>query len=133
MRAKNKARLAAIRLMLAEIKKIEVDERIEVSDDRVISILDKMMKQRRESIRQYESGNRQDLADVEQAEIEVIMEFMPSALDESEITKMIEEAINEIGAVSIKEMGAVMNIVRPKVMGRSDMGMVSGLVKSRLS
>ena len=91
------------------------------------------MKQRRESIRQYESGNRQDLADVEQAEIEVIMEFMPSALDESEITKMIEEAINEIGAVSIKEMGAVMNIVRPKVMGRSDMGMVSGLVKSRLS
>tara|TARA_R110000824_G_scaffold336_11_gene2408 strand:- start:66539 stop:66991 length:453 start_codon:yes stop_codon:yes gene_type:complete len=133
MRAKNKARLSAIRLMLAEVKKIEVDERIELEDDRVLSILDKMMKQRRESIRQYEAGKRQDLADVEQAEIDVILEFMPSALSEDEITSIIDEAITECGATSIKEMGAVMNLVRPKVMGRSDMGMVSGLVKSKLA
>lgn len=133
MRAKDKARLSAVRLMLAEVKKIEVDERLELEDDRVISILDKMMKQRRESIRQYEAGKRQDLADVEQAEIEVILEFMPSALNENEINSIVDDAISECGAASIKDMGAVMNIVRPKVMGRSDMGMVSGLVKSKLS
>ena len=92
-----------------------------------------MLKQRRDSIKQYESGNRQDLADVEQAEIDVIQEFMPAALTDVEITKIIEEAIQESGAASMKEMGAVMNIVRPKVMGRADMGQVSGLVKSKLS
>lgn len=133
MRAKDKARLSAIRLMLAEIKKIEVDERIELENDRILSILDKMLKQRRESIKQYEAGDRQDLADVEQAEIDVIQEFLPAALTEEEIANIVDGAIQESGAVSMKEMGAVMNIVRPKVMGRSDMGQVSGLVKSKLS
>jgi uncharacterized protein YqeY len=133
MRAKDKARLSAIRLMLAELKRVEIDERIELEDDRILGILDKMLKQRRDSIKQYESGNRQDLADVEQAEIDVIQEFMPAALTDEEITSIIEDAIQESGAASMKEMGAVMNIVRPKVMGRADMGQVSGLVKSKLS
>ncbi|MDG2090556.1 MAG: GatB/YqeY domain-containing protein [Gammaproteobacteria bacterium] len=132
MRAKDKARLSAIRLMLAEMKRIEVDERIELEDDRILSILDKMLKQRRESIKQYVAGNRQDLADVEQAEIEVIQEFLPAALSDKEITDIVDGAIKESSATSMKEMGAVMNIVRPKVMGRSDMGQVSGLVKSKL-
>ncbi|MBN4059808.1 MAG: glutamyl-tRNA amidotransferase [SAR86 cluster bacterium] len=133
MRAKDKPRLSAIRLMLAELKKIEVDERIELEDDRILGILDKMLKQRRDSIKQYTAGNRQDLADVEQAEINVILEFMPAALTDVEITTIVEDAILESGAASMKEMGAVMNIVRPKVMGRADMGQVSGLVKSKLS
>ena len=134
MRAKNKARLsAAIRLMLAEMKKIEVDERLELEDDRIIGILDKMVKQRRESIKLYEAGSRQDLADVEQAEIEVIQEFMPAALSEEAIGAIIDSAITESGAASMKEMGAVMNLVRPKVMGRFDMGQVSAQVKSKLS
>jgi len=133
MRAKDKARLSAIRLMLAELKKVEVDERIELEDDRIFSILDKMLKQRRDSIKQYEAGNRQDLADVEQAEIDVIQEFLPVALTEAEISDIVSDAISEAGASSMKDMGVVMNIVRPKVMGRADMGQVSGLVKSKLS
>ena len=133
MRAKDKARLSAIRLILAELKKVEVDERIELEDDRIFGILDKMLKQRRDSIKQYEAGNRQDLADVEQAEIDVIQEFLPVALTEAEISSIVESAISETGASSMKDMGAVMNIVRPQVMGRADMGQVSGLVKSKLS
>ena len=133
MRAKDKARLSAIRLMLAEIKRIEVDERIELEDDRILSILDKMLKQRRDSIKQYEAGSRQDLADVEQAEIDVIQEFLPAALSDEEIASLVDDAIQASGATSMKEMGAVMNIVRPKVMGRADMGQVSGLVKTKLS
>ncbi len=133
MRAKNKARLSAIRLILAELKKVEVDERIELENDRILVILDKMLKQRRDSIKQYKEGNRQDLADVEQAEIDVIQEFMPAALGEDEIAAIVASAIQEAGASSMKEMGAVMNLVRPKVMGRADMGQVSGLVKSQLS
>jgi uncharacterized protein YqeY len=133
MRAKDKARLSAIRLILAELKKVEVDERIELEDDRIFGILDKMLKQRRDSIKQYEAGNRQDLADVEQAEIDVIQEFLPVALTEEEISSIVESAISETGASSMKDMGAVMNIVRPQVMGRADMGQVSGLVKSKLS
>ena len=133
MRAKDKARLSAIRLILAELKKVEVDERIELEDDHIFGILDKMLKQRRDSIKQYEAGNRQDLADVEQAEIDVIQEFLPVALTEAEISSIVESAISETGASSMKDMGAVMNIVRPQVMGRADMGQVSGLVKSKLS
>lgn len=119
MRAKDKARLSAIRLILAELKKVEVDERIELEDDRIFGILDKMLKQRRDSIKQYEAGNRQDLADVEQAEIDVIQEFLPVALTEAEISSIVESAISETGASSMKDMGAVMNIVRPQVMGRA--------------
>jgi uncharacterized protein YqeY len=133
MRAKDKARLSAIRLMLAELKRIEVDERIELEDDRILGILDKMLKQRRDSIKQYEAGDRQDLADVEKAEIDVIQEFLPEALTEEEIASIVDDAISETGAATMKDMGAVMNIVRPKAMGRADMGQVSGLIKAKLS
>ncbi|MFL2840575.1 MAG: GatB/YqeY domain-containing protein [Pseudohongiellaceae bacterium] len=133
MRAKDKARLSAVRLMLSELLKVEIDERIELEDNRILSILDKMLKQRRDSIKQYEAGKRQDLADVEQAEIDVIQEFLPAALSEEEIANMIGDAISETGAASMKEMGTVMNMIRPKIMGRADMGYVSGLVRTKLS
>ena len=133
MRAKDKPRLSAIRLMLAELKRIEVDERIELEDDRILGILDKMLKQRRDSIKQYEAGARQDLADVEQAEIDVIQEFLPAALTQEEIISIVDNAIKESGSASMKDMGAVMSIVRPKAMGRADMGQVSAFIKSKLS
>lgn len=133
MRAREKERLAAIRLILSELKKVEVDERIDVDDARVIGILDKMVKQRRESIKQYQAGNREDLAVVEAAEIAVIQQFMPEALGEAEISAIISKAISETGATSMKDMGAVMNIARPQLTGRADMGLVSQLVKQLLS
>jgi uncharacterized protein YqeY len=133
MRARDKDRLGAIRLVLSEFKKIEVDERIDVSDERAITILDKMVKQRRDSIKQYEAGGRPELAATEQAEITVIQEFLPAALSESEISAIISKAIKETGATSMKEMGAVMNIARPQLLGRADMGLVSQLVKKLLS
>lgn len=133
MRAREKERLGTIRLILAEFKKIEVDERIDVSDERAITILDKMVKQRRESIKQYELGGRPELAATEQAEIEVIQTFLPAALSEAEISDIISKAIKEVGATSMKEMGAVMNIARPQLLGRADMGLVSQLVKKLLS
>jgi len=132
MRAKDKARLGAIRLMLADLKKVEIDERIEVDDARVVTILDKMVKQRRDSIQQYEAAERQELADREQAEIEVIQEFLPKALDEDELRSIVDEAINNSGAASMQDMGKVMGLVKPQVTGRADMGQVSALVKSRL-
>ena len=113
MRARDKARLGAIRLMLAEFKKIEVDERIDVDDERAMVVLDKMLKQRRDSIQQYTAGGRDELAAVEQAEIEVIQEFLPAALSEAEITVIISAAIAQLNASSMKEMGAVMNLARP--------------------
>ena len=133
MRAREKERLGAIRLILSELKRIEVDERIDVDDTRVISILDKMVKQRRESIKQYEAGNRPELAAAEQAEIEVIQNFMPQALSETEINEILAKAISETGASSMKDMGAVMNIARPQLVGRADMGLVSQIVKKLLS
>lgn len=133
MRARDKDRLGAIRLILAEFKKIEVDERQDVTDERAITVLDKMVKQRRDSIKQYESGGRPELAAAEQAEITVIQEFLPAALSESEISDIIKAAIAQAGATSMKEMGAVMNIARPQLLGRADMGLVSQLVKKLLS
>jgi len=133
MRARDKARLGAIRLILADLKKIEVDERIDVDDTRAIGVLDKMVKQRRDSIKQYQAGGRDELAAVEQAEIEVIQEFLPAALGEAEITAIIKAAIAETGASSMKEMGAVMNIARPQLIGKADMGLVSQLVKTLLA
>jgi hypothetical protein len=133
MRARDKERLGAIRLILSELKKIEVDERIDVDDTRVISVLDKMVKQRRESIKQYEAGNRPELAAVEQAEIEVIQDFMPQALGEAEINAILAKAVSETNASSMKDMGAVMNVARPQLVGRADMGVVSQLVKKLLS
>ncbi|MGA0806801.1 MAG: GatB/YqeY domain-containing protein [Pseudohongiellaceae bacterium] len=133
MRARQKERLNAIRLILAEFKKIEVDERADVEDTRAVAVLDKMVKQRRDSIKQYESGGRPELAAVEQAEIDVIQQFLPAALGEAEIADIIKQAIAQSGATDMKGMGAVMNIARPQLMGRADMGLVSQLVKQLLS
>ena len=133
MRAKDKPRLSAIRLMLSEVKRIEVDERIEISDERLIVILDKMIKQRRDSITQYEAAGRQELADIEIGEITVIQEFLPVALTEEEISIMIAAAIGATGAESMRVMGKVMGTLKPKIQGRADGGAVSGLVKSALN
>ena len=132
MRAKEKARVTLIRTMLAECKKVEVDERIELDDARVLAILDKMVKQRKDSVKQFTDGGRQDLADVETAEISVIQEFLPQPLTEDEIIDIIEKAVAETGASSMQEMGSVMAIVKPQVQGRGDMGQASKLVKSIL-
>jgi len=133
MRAKDKPRLSTIRLMLAELKKVEVDERIELPEDRIISILDKMIKQRRDSVKQYTDGGRQELADIEAAEIQVIQEFMPQALGEDEIAAIVQKAVADEGAASMQDMGKVMNAVRPQLVGRADMAVVSQLVKKQLS
>ena len=133
MRSKDKPRLSAIRLMLSDVKRIEVDERIEVSDGRLIAILDKMIKQRRDSITQSESAGRQELADIEIGEINVIQEFLPVALTEEEISTMIAEAISATGAESMRDMGKVMGILKPQIQGRADGGAVSGLVKTALN
>ncbi|MGB0940753.1 MAG: GatB/YqeY domain-containing protein [Marinomonas sp.] len=132
MRAKEKARVTLIRTMLAECKKVEVDERIELDDARVLAILDKMVKQRKDSVKQFTDGGRQDLADVETAEISVIQEFLPQPLTEDEIKDIIEKAVAETGASSMQEMGSVMAIIKPQVQGRGDMGQASKLVKSIL-
>ncbi len=133
MKAGDKPRLGVIRLILAALKQVEVDERIELDDARVISIMDKMLKQRRESISQFDKAGRDDLTSIEQAEIVVIQTFLPQALSESEIETIINDAISQTGAASIKDMGKVMGIVRPLVVGRGDVGMISGKIKTLLS
>ena len=133
MRAKDKPRLGAIRLMLSEVKRIEVDERIEIDDERLLAILDKMIKQRRDSITQYEAAGRDELAAIEIGEIAVIQDFLPTALTEEEINAMIAVAIAETGAESMRDMGKVMGIIRPQIQGRADGGAVSGLVKVALN
>lgn len=132
MRAKEKARVTLIRTILSECKKIEVDERIELDDARVLAVLDKMVKQRKDSVKQFIDGARQDLADIELAEIEILQDFLPQPLNEDEIKVIIEQAVAETGASSMQEMGSVMAIVKPQVQGRGDMGQVSKLVKSIL-
>ena len=133
MRAKDKPRLGAIRLIQAEIKRIEVDERIEIDDPRILAILDKMVKQRRDSINQYETAGRQELADIEIAEINVIQHFLPAALSDAEISAMVAAAVTETGASSMADMGKVMGILKPQIQGRADGGAVSGLVKAALN
>lgn len=133
MRAKDKPRLGAIRLIQADIKRIEVDERIEVDDARVLAILDKMVKQRRDSITQYEDAGRQELADIEIAEITVIQDFLPTALSNDEIAAMVAAAVAETGAASMADMGKVMGLLKPQIQGRADGGAVSGLVKAALN
>ena len=133
IRAKDKARLTTIRLALSAIKQVEVDTRTELDDATILAILDKMVKQRRESIKMYEEAGRQELADVEHAEIEVLQEFLPQALSEEEINQLIEQAISQSGAESMRDMGKVMGILKPQLQGRADMGKVSGLIKNRLS
>ncbi|PHS74823.1 MAG: glutamyl-tRNA amidotransferase [Porticoccus sp.] len=132
MRAKAKERLGAIRLILSELKRIEVDERIELDDARVLAVLDKMVKQRRDSIAQYESANRPELAEKEQAEIEVIQTFLPAPLSDAELASMVTAAIAESGAESMRDMGKVMAVLKPQIQGRADVGAVSGLVKAKL-
>lgn len=132
MRAKDKERLGTIRLMLAEIKRIEVDERIELDDERILIVLDKMVKQRRDSITQYEAAERPELAEKEQQELEVIKTFLPQPLSDAEITQIVDDAIAESGASSMQDMGKVMAIVKPRVQGHADMGKISGLVKQKL-
>jgi hypothetical protein len=133
MRAKDKPRLGAIRLILAEVKRIEVDERIDVADERLLSILDKMVKQRRDSINQFQSAGRQELADIEIFEINVIQEFLPTSLTDDEISAMVNNAISQTGAQSMRDMGKVMGLLRPQILGRADGGLVSGLVKNALN
>lgn len=133
MRAKDTARLGAIRLLLAAMKQREVDERIELSNADVLSIIDKMIKQRRDSITQFEAAGRQDLVDVEKFETSVLQGYMPQQMTDAEITAAVAEAITASGAKSPQEMGKVIALLKPRLAGRADMGKVSALVKARLS
>ena len=132
MRAKDAPRLGAIRLLQAAIKQREVDERIELEDTHVIEVIEKMLKQRRDSISQYEAANRADLADVEKYEVSVLQEYLPQPLSETEIAELLDKAIAQTGASGVKDMGKVVAAVKPQVVGRADMGKVSGLIKARL-
>jgi uncharacterized protein YqeY len=133
MRARDTARLGAVRLLLAAMKQREVDERIELSDADVLSIIDKMIKQRRDSITQFEAAGRQDLADVEKFETSVLQGYMPQQMSETEVASAVDEAVAACGAKSPQEMGKVIALLKPKLAGRADMGKVAALVKTRLS
>ena len=133
MRARDKKRLAALRLISADFKKVEVDERIELTDQRILAILDKMTRQRRDSLSQFKKVGRDDLVDQEQLELDVINEFMPDQLDSEELEALIDGAIAETGAETMRDMGKVMGRLKNHVQGRVDMGVVGTLVKSRLS
>ncbi|MBN4079122.1 GatB/YqeY domain-containing protein [Beggiatoa alba] len=132
MRAKDKPRLGVIRLALSAIKQREIDERIELDDTQVLAVLDKMVKQRRDSFTQFSDAGRRDLADQEKFEIGVLQEYLPAALNEAEIDALITAAIDSTGAESMKDMGQVMGVIRPQVQGRADMGAVSQKIKSQL-
>jgi len=133
MRAKDTARLSAIRLLLAAIKQREVDERIELSDADVVAIIEKMNKQRRDSISQYEAAGRQDLADVEKSEMAVLAVYMPQQLSEAEVVAAVADAVAAAGATGPQDMGKVMALIKPKLAGLADMGRVSALIKAQLS
>ncbi|MCK5647286.1 MAG: GatB/YqeY domain-containing protein [Gammaproteobacteria bacterium] len=133
MRAKEKDRLVVIRGIIAAVKQREIDERIELDDSQVLAILDKLVKQRRDSAQQFRDADRLDLAEKEEMEMGILQEYLPVALTEAEIVQLIDEAISTTGAQAMKEMGKVMGILKPKVQGRGDMSQVSGLIKQRLS
>lgn len=133
MLAKDKARLGAIRLLMAEIKQREVDTRIELNDEDILAVVTKMVKQRRDSISQFEAAGRQDLADKESAEIVVLQEFLPQQLTADQIAALIEQAITESGAAVMADMGKLMAVLKPKIQGRADVGAVSAQVKTRLA
>ena len=133
MRAKDAPRLSAIRLLLASLKQREVDERIELTDTDVLAIIEKMIKQRRDSIEQFEKGRRQDLVDKEQFEITVLQGYLPAAMSPAEVDAAVSEAISSSGAKLMADMGKVMALLKPKLAGRADLGKVSALVKTRLS
>ena len=132
MRAQERGRLAVLRLVSAAIKQKEVDERVELDDTQVLAVLEKMVKQRRESLEQYQKANRSDLADQEQYELDIIQAYLPEPLGEDELARIISETINELGASSVRDMGPVMNALRDKVQGRADMKAVSQVVKNQL-
>jgi uncharacterized protein YqeY len=133
MKAREKERLATIRLIQAEFKRVEVDERIEIDDARALAIMDRMVKQRRDSISQFESAGRDELATIERAEINVIQEFLPQQLSEGEILAIINDALSGIDATGMAAMGPLMAVIKPKLQGRADMGAVSKLVKAKLT
>jgi uncharacterized protein YqeY len=133
MRARDKERLAAIRLITAAIKQREVDERIELDDEQVLLVLDRMCKQRRESISQFEKAGRDDLVSREVSELDIIQGYLPKQLDDDEIAALIDAALIETGASSIKDMGKVMGQLKPRLQGRADMSAVSAMIKSRLA
>jgi hypothetical protein len=133
MRSKDAARLGVIRLILSEIKQREVDERITLDDGQVLAVLNKMIKQRRDSIEQFKTAARQDLVDKESQELEVIQAYLPAALSDAEVNQIIKDAIAATSAAGIKDMGAVMNAARPRLQGRADMGEVSKKVKALLT
>jgi uncharacterized protein len=133
MRAKDAARLSAVRLVLAAIKQREVDERKELTDAEVVAVIEKMIKQRRESITQFEQASRKDLADAEKFELEVLSAYLPKQLGDSEIAQAVEAAVSEAKPAGIKDMGKVMALLKPRLAGKADMGKVSNLVKSKLS
>ncbi len=133
MKSGEKERLKIIRLITASMKQVEVDERIELDDARIIAILDKMVKQRRESISQFKTAGRDDLVKQENYEIDIVQEFLPQALSEEEVDDIVNKAIETTGANSIKDMGKVMGLVKPQIIGRADMGEISGRIKSLLS
>ncbi len=133
LKAKDTARLAAIRLLIAAIKQKEVDERIVLDDAGVVGVIEKMIKQRKDSIAQYEAAKRQDLADAEKFEVEVLSAYMPQPLSADEVEAIVAQAIAESGAKAMAEMGKVMALVKPKIAGRADMGEVSKLVKAKLA
>lgn len=133
MRAKDKPRLGTLRLALSAIKQVEVDERRELSDDDIIAIITKMIKQRRDSISQYEAAGRQELADAEAGEITVLQDFLPKQLSSDEVAALIDQAIQETGANGPADMGKVMGWLKPKLQGRAEMGPISGQVKAKLS
>jgi len=132
MKAREAERLSAIRLLMAAMKQREVDERIELTDADIVAIIDKMLKQRRDSVAQYEAAKRMDLADKERNEMDVLMAYMPQPLSDAEIESMIEAAVTKAGAVSLQDMGKVMGLLKPQMAGRADMGAVSARIKARL-
>jgi len=133
MRAKDSGRLATIRLLTAAIKQKEVDERIDVSDEQVLAIIEKMIKQRKDSISQFEAGGRQDLADIEKAELAILSTYMPAALSDAEVQAEVAAAVATVGAAGPQDMGKVMGVLKPKLAGRADMTAVSAMVKAALT
>jgi uncharacterized protein YqeY len=133
MRSKDKERLATLRLLTAAIKQIEVDQRIELDDDQVIAVLEKMLKQRKDSIEQFEKAGRHELAEIEIKETAIIQEFMPEQLSDADIDGLIDEAISATGASEMKDMGKVMGMLKPKLAGKADMGAVSAKIKAKLA
>lgn len=133
MRAKDSERLAAIRLLTAAIKQREVDERIELSDEQVLAVIEKMIKQRKDSITQFEAGGRQDLADKEKSELAVLSDYMPAQLSEAEVQAEVHAAVAQVGAAGPQDMGKVMGVLKGKLAGRADMTAVSAMVKAALA